>query len=257
MTAVQRGPCSDWATTADLCSPCDDYAVDAAIMADMLTAASEILYVASGRQFPGACSTTVEIVRGRLAPHQPGDPAELRSATVDGRVSSGAGYRRRGLAVESRLTLGVFPIRSVTAVRINGSTVDAGDYRVDDWRHLVRVNGSGDPVGWESGTIAVDVSYGLDPPQMGVLAAADLACELYKSCQPETFGDCRLPKRVQTITRQGVSMALLDPLDFLEQGRTGLYLPDLFISTYNPANARRGVAIASPDVPVRSRHVNT
>ena len=104
---------------------------------------------------------------------------------------------------------------------------------------------------------SVDFDYGFAPPPAGVRAAADLACQLALSCDPATVGECKLPQRVTSITRQGVSMVVLDPFDFLEEGRTGVYTVDLFLKTYNPTRNRRPPAVWSPDIGRRTRRIDT
>jgi hypothetical protein len=136
------------------------------------------------------------------------------------------------------------------------------DYRIDDYRYLVRTDGEAwpccqdllaDPVN-DDNTFSVSYTYGSAPPAAGVLAAADLACELAKSCAGQ---ECTLPSRVQSITRQGMSMVLLDPFDFLERGKVGIYTVDLFLRAYNPSGLRRPSRVLSPDIGQRARRVGT
>lgn len=49
---------------------------------------------------------------------------------------------------------------------------------------------------------------------------------------------CRLPKRITSIARQGISMTLLDPQDFLEKGLTGIEEVDFMLSTMNRGRAK-------------------
>ena len=60
--------------------------------------------------------------------------------------------------------------------------------------------------------------------------------------------ECVLPQRVTPISRQGVSWTLLDPQDFLDNGRTGIYHVDLFLRTVNPDRARLRSRVFSPDL---------
>src|SRR5690606_40707127 len=69
-------------------------------------------------------------------------------------------------------------------------------------------------------------------PEAGVLAAEVLACELAKSWAGT--GSCRLPKRVQNIVREGVTMTVMDQFEFLDDGMFGVYEVDTFIATFNP-----------------------
>jgi hypothetical protein len=57
-----------------------------------------------------------------------------------------------------------------------------------------------------------------------------LASEFYNSA---TGAPCALPERITTVNRQGMSWTVLDPLDFLDQGLTGLGSVDAWISAVN------------------------
>jgi hypothetical protein len=148
----------------------------------------------------------------------------------------------------------------VLAVRIDGALLPETEYRVDDRRWLVRLDPEGEA--WPScqdltaadtapDTFSVQFTYGIDPPAAGVLAAATLACELALACAGSD--SCRLPRRVQQITRDGVSMALLDPLTMFDEGRFGIPEVDMFIATYNPKKLQRRASVVSPHLrrPVR------
>jgi hypothetical protein len=87
-----------------------------------------------------------------------------------------------------------------------------------------------------AGVFEVDYTYGTGPPASGVLAVNKLACELLGSL---TGGPCALPKRVTSITREGISMTLLDPFTFLDDGKLGVYEVDTFLAAVNPDGLRR------------------
>jgi len=57
-----------------------------------------------------------------------------------------------------------------------------------------------------------------------------LAYEFWKSSNGKA---CSLPERITNVTREGVSWTLLDPLDFLDKGLTGIGSIDLWISRVN------------------------
>jgi hypothetical protein len=252
MAAPSQSVCAPWATADDLCSPCDDYTVPGDLMADCLLAASEVLYHLSGQRYSGECSDTVRpggIPYDQWCGMQP--YPEVHAA------SFWTGYRSAwplGLMPVAEVTLGGFPVVAVSEVKLDGVVLVQGtDYRVDDYRTLVRLaDANGMPRVWpayqrmdlpdtEVGTWSVTFTYGVAPPAMGRRAAAFLACELAKACSPETFGDgtCQLPERVTTIARQGVTAVVLDPFSFLEKGRTGLYQVDLFLAAANPGGISR------------------
>lgn len=106
----------------------------------------------------------------------------------------------------------------------------------------------------EDNTFSVTVTYGREVPELVKLATATLACELIKDCVGKP---CDLPKRVTSISRQGVTMALLDPQDFLDKGRTGIWIVDQAIATYNPNKLNRPAAVYSVDQSPRWRRAGT
>lgn len=89
------------------------------------------------------------------------------------------------------------------------------------------------------------VSYGADPPPIGFSAASALGAEFAKS---RAGLPNRLPVRLQSITRQQVSMTVLDPMAFLDKGLTGVVEADMFISAYNPNRQKRRPQVWSPDM---------
>lgn len=100
------------------------------------------------------------------------------------------------------------------------------------------------------GTFGIVYWRGQPVPTGGKRAVALLACELWKACKG---GDCKIPARVTTIEREGVSYKLIDPQDFLTRGRTGITEIDLWLSTINPRGLRSPAAVYSVDLPeVRS-----
>ncbi len=257
-------PCEPWATEADICEPCaSDY--DGERLDEMLAAASRILYELSGRQWGGECETTVRPCSARGGRWSYGD-GRHRPPTRDESGWCGCSVPDVcGCGGLSQIRL-LYPVVEVSEVRVDGEIVDPAEYRVDDNRWLVRLPDSGGRhLAWpccqdlsreatEERTFEVTYTHGRQPPPDGVLAASVLACELLKSCTP-SLGECRLPKRVTTITRQGVTMALIDPLDFVKEGRTGLVEVDLFL-----AAARQGStpgAVMSPDLPPYGRYTGT
>jgi hypothetical protein len=98
----------------------------------------------------------------------------------------------------------------------------------------------------EEGTWSVSLTYGREPPQIALDAAAELACEMIKARIGQA---CRLPQRMTSLTRQGVSMSFIDPMSFFKEGRTGIYLLDLAIRALNPRLLARAPGVYSPDAP--------
>lgn len=143
------------------------------------------------------------------------------------------------------------PICSIKEVKIDGVVVDPTTYRVDNFRKLVRLGSDVWPKcndltkpDTEVGTWSVTLSYGTPPPQLVILGANEFACEIIKHC---VTGTCRLPQRLSSITRQGITASFLDDMAFLDKGLTGLYFVDLAARTYNPNRIWRRPSVASPD----------
>ena len=108
---------------------------------------------------------------------------------------------------------------------------------------------SGWPVCGDS-TVITD-QYGTPPPQGGVQATVRLATEFAR----DLYGlpGCELPSRVTSITREGVTMTVLDPQEFLNQGRTGLVAVDMWLVAVNPKSRTQRAQLWSPDIPVAQR----
>lgn len=62
-------------------------------------------------------------------------------------------------------------------------------------------------------------------------------------------GECQLPGRTTSVQREGLSYTLLDPQDYLRDGKTGLPSVDLWISSANPRKALRPAGVFTPDAP--------
>lgn len=146
------------------------------------------------------------------------------------------------------------PVHSVTSVKINGVLVPGTEYAVHDHRSLVRVGDgcwpdcqdlTADPDDVNGTAFEVVYQQGVPVPLGGQYAAGVYACELIKSCTGQS--GCRLPRRVQSISREGVSMQFIDPLDFLKDGLTGLYEVDAWITSVNPDHLRQVSRVYSVD----------
>jgi hypothetical protein len=102
--------------------------------------------------------------------------------------------------------------------------------------------------------VYVTYTYGNPPPGPLLAAINSLAQEFASYREGE---DCRLPERITSVSRQGVSWTILDPQDFLENGQTGIYEVDLALSLYGPrAFARARVFTPSNPPPLRLEAYN-
>lgn len=145
------------------------------------------------------------------------------------------------------------PIAEPTEILIDGVELPLDAVRVDNYTILVRLDGGHFPhcqdLGLnpdEIGTWQVSYLQGEAIPAGGDLVAGVLACELAKSICGDT--SCRLPQRVTSVTRQGVTLAMLDDFRGLDQGYTGIWAIDSWISAAN--NPPKRSTVSSPDVPV-------
>lgn len=228
-----------WVETADLDDESDPNGLAA------VQAASSILYALTGRKYRGLRELTERYEPPDTCSHTGVSVADevARRYYGDGRCS----YHPRG-----RLALRDRPVRAVSQViaypETNPRVVAPEEYEVIDRRYLRPTYGAS----W-SACMPLDVTYtaGTPVPAAGQRAALILANELLKSRNGDT--ECQLPDRVTSLSRQGVSFTILDPQDFLKDGRTGLYEVDLFIVATNPDKARKRARVFSPDLPRAGR----
>lgn len=144
------------------------------------------------------------------------------------------------------------PVASVDEVLLDGQVLDPSAYRLRRGDELWRIDGDYWPQ-CQTMTTSVDLPHtwqvtyqqGVPVPIGGQIAAGVLAEEFGKAL----CGDnrCQLPKRVQTITRQGVSMAVIDSFEDVGKGRTGIWVIDSWVASQTKAPRRSGVL--SPDYP--------
>lgn len=248
-------------TFPDICLG-DGTPIPAELIDSSILAASQLLYVLTGRQF-SLCQKVVRPCRQKCSTEcclpegfgydygyggYPFTPVHLASGDWTN-ISCDC---NDGCSCTNLCEVSLpYPICSIDEVKIDGVVVDPTTYRVDDFKKLVRL---GDEC-WpdcndltkpdsEVGTWSVKLTYGRPPPELVLQAAAVFACERIKLCLGKT---CAFPQRVSSISRQGFSATFLDPMQFLDQGLTGIYLVDLAARTYNPRRLQRRPAVVSPD----------
>lgn len=230
--------CAPWATPADLDSTTRALQADAEWLPWLLRA-SEILWMLAGRQWYGpGCTETASFTGacgccGQQVEHPDGSTWYVPRWGQPWRGGHG-----------KALKLPREPINEVTSVTVDGEVFSGWDA---DLRHgmLYRT----DRCGWDvcTGTIEVSYTHGEPPPEGGVHAATVLAAELWRGATGDQ--NCLLPERVQSLTRQGVSMTMLDPQEFLDQGRVGIYVVDVWLRAVNPHGRGERGRVFSPDVP--------
>lgn len=142
------------------------------------------------------------------------------------------------------------PVVSVTEVKIWAETLNLSLYWLDQGRLIIK-EGRSWPTSQnrrrelgEEDTWGITYVQGIPVPRGGELAAGVLACELSKAVHGDE--ECALPSRVQTVTRQGVTIAILDAFEDLEKGRTGIPAVDLWIQAINQPRSAAALPM-SPD----------
>jgi hypothetical protein len=171
---------------------------------------------------------------------------------------SGKWYNLRGCACSQGCSCAIpnslalpGPVLAVIEVMIDGVVVAPGAYRLDG-NLLIRTDGLSWPACQDlaapvtaPNTWQISYTRGAVVPSGGQIAAGVLACELAKAlCRDAS---CALPQRVQTITRQGVTIAMIDSGVGLEKGQTGIWLIDSWVASITqPVQPSR---VYSPDVP--------
>lgn len=238
----EAGPCAPWLTTDQL-EDCWTVPADAseALIAMAIDAASDLLFQRSARRFPGECTDTVIPVGacgGGMVAAMPNGSGGLSLAPIPSSHAHGGMCCAGG----HRIELGAYPITAITEVRVDGVVLDPAAYRVDDWAVLVRLDGGMWPC-CNNGTedpphLAVDFTFGQAPPGSGVLAAVALTRELVKATCP-SGGPCALDQRVQSLSREGVTITIPGLVDTLREGRTGIPAVDLFLWSHNPNGLQR------------------
>jgi hypothetical protein len=217
-------------------------------------AAAEVLWKLSGRQF-GLCERTIRPCRPECRDQGldsgPWPDAYLSSGEWVNSACRQCGERCSCSRVcEVRLPGVAYALVSV--IEDGVSQGSGGPFRLDDSQWLVRTDGAcwstcqemGLPL-TEVGTWGVTYLDGIPLPPGGQRALGELMSELWKACRDDT--SCCLPKRVRTLVRGGITVAMLDHMEFLDNGRTGLYFTDLWLQAVNPLHRPSGARVISPD----------
>ena len=271
----QTGPC-DWpiaspSTDSD-CAPCSTLEdMDEAERALVERMAVDLLWAWSGRKF-GTCSVTVRPCREVCSDRVP--TFWGKSGTFGGMIPQTGGWSpaliagqwyniRCGACPPSRCSCSPDkarsielpgPVASIESITIEGAVLppesytlrDGVLYRIDGGSWPMCNNETGDVLDPESGAWEITYSQGYPVPAGGQIAAYILACEIAKSrCGDST---CQLPRRIQTVTRQGVTVGVLDSFEGLEDGRTGIWEIDSGLASvsFKPTSPPQ---VFSPDIP--------
>lgn len=245
---------------------CDVATLNPAVTGLAVASATETLWALSGRRF-GLCEVTLRPCRrdcydGRFyddfGPPWTGARSYPQPALIGGQwfnlTCGSCSDCACGTVSEALLPA---PVHSIVEVKVDGTPLVTGAYRVDNNRLLVRTDGGRWPrcndltrADSEAGTWSVTARFGEVPPEGAALAMGELSCEIAKAADGQ---DCRLPAGVQQLVRQGVTISYPDVGELFAKGRTGLYLVDMFVATWNPAGLRSRSRVYRVDQPTVRR----
>lgn len=253
-------PCTAW----DAIWPCDISCESPAITGQAVQFATELVWALSGRQF-GLCAVKLRPCRNECLDTiwptgvslWPGT-SWLTPALIGGLWYNIVCDTCPGTCSCTKLSEVYLPapVNSIVEVKIDGTILDPQNYRLDNNRILVRTDDS-----WprcndlnledtELNTWSVTANFGQSIPSGGHWAVGEVACELIKAFKGE---DCRLPRNITQLIRQGVTIQYPDINTLIDGGKTGLYMTDMWISTVNPHKLKRRSKTYSIDRPQHRR----
>jgi hypothetical protein len=267
-----------WCTIDDLPDQCrESEAITNATMLEAIGFASYVLYSFTGSRWPGeqtdtyrplrlcGCSEPFSWARDYAYSWYPRDddwPPTYLDRYAREHWPCGCGC----FGVRT-IQLPGFPAQAITGITQDGVVLDPDDYELRDNRWVValrRVDGTiisfrccqrMDLATTEVGTLEVEYTYGALPDAAGVKACAILAAELAYGWTDNCGIECRLPPRVTSMTRQGVTMAIVDPLNMFAEGRTGIPDVDLWIAAANRESTHGGAVLGVPRPPLATRRI--
>lgn len=242
--AVSDVLCSAWATPGDVPDRLKtELGITDAQLLDPLMRASEMLWALSGRRWYGeGCNEQSTLTSYREA----SEYHDSWGSCGCWDVAPGMPYAHADRPRSIRLARSP---ASVVSVTVAGEVLTPTAYRLTRSGWLERVDGGL----WDTcaGDTVVVYTFGEPPPRGGRDAAVTLGLELAKDFYD--VGKCRLPKRTISVTRQGVSLQMVDPMDFLERGGVGITSVDLWLNAVNPGARTQRATVWSPDLPATHR----
>lgn len=259
-TRLISAVCQPWAVHGDVPAGMLPDDADPDDVDDALLQSSDLLFELTGRRFPGQCH---DVIRPQSQWRKvDGLPRWWPALSTD--VGYGAMYgwcscrrgRETGCSRVSEIKLPGHPVdRDSITVKVDG--VEFTDWTIDDGRFLRRVDGEGWPCcqdldlpDSEEHTFSIAYDFGRSPVIGGKNASILLGVSIYAENHPDVATRCKPPARATTITRQGVTIQLGDPVAMVEAGLTGIRSVDLWVaSVFRGEKTRRGTVL----VPGKSR----
>lgn len=250
-------PCSGWNVDPGCCPDWDTYSTE--LQTDGAEYGAFTVWAATGRRF-GLCPRIVRPCGKTCSSQDGGGGYYWSEGTWMPYIFAGAWRNYACGCGRCQPDCQVWlegPVASVTSVIMDGVVVDPATYRVDDGHWLVRTHNVSTGDCWPftqdynqnsgPGTFIVEYMQGARVPSVLQRAAGELACEWVKAC----LGlPCRLPQRITSIARQGVSISMVSIEDLLRHGLTGVSTVDSVIRNLNPYGLVSPMKIASPDDPI-------
>jgi hypothetical protein len=220
-----------WISASDTIAPTGPYTESA------VATASFILFKLSGEKYTGTFTSTEAYNSDNYNVNQTATAAVIGGQVIN-LPSASEGFRNLRLRHQ--------PVLSVLSVEHLGRVLDPSEYTLRNNSYLVRENSVPwvlDPVN----DLTVTYRHGTPPPAAGRRAALRLANEFILADMGS--GACALPERISSVNRQGVSYTIMDPQEFISNGKVGIYEVDLFLAAVNPNKAKKKPKIFSVDRP--------
>jgi hypothetical protein len=251
------GPCG-WVidpAASDCCPAWADYSP--ATQTRAATMAAVWMWAATGRLY-GQCETTVQLCNTperlptyRAYPVSAPGGGGWSPYMMDGVWFNGPLGGRSCCTSRCELILPghVENTAAVIEVIVEGEPLTAGEYQIYDYGTLVRLDGQCWPVCCNAaGDAAIEVTYGRgEPVPLDVRYGAEvMACEFAAACTPGA--ECRLPRRVSSVTQLGTSVDFADLPGFADpQLGSGLVEVDDIIKARNPYGMTAPVRLTNPN----------
>lgn len=229
------------------CAPATPF--DPEILALAQESAAEIMNAATARRF-GVCTSTFAPLPPPpcQAGHVPGwslvDPKITPNYGADRFRAWDDPSRVISCACDDGTKIRLWHTRVIDVVQvvIGGIVLDSSAYYLDG-NILVRDDGEQWPTeqsGRRGSTTSWEITYrhGIPVSNTGAVATGVLACEIAMALTDDD--ECTLPQRTKTYTNHaGLTIGFIDPMEFLTDGLTGLYVPDQWIRRENPHGLAR------------------
>lgn len=253
------GPC-DWnVVVSDDCCPSWS-TLDPDVQARSIRLATKVIWAATGRRY-GVCDA---VIRPCGTDRRCGECGSwdffggwMRPLLLDGLWRNCLCGCECTCAPHCQITLPGW-VDTVTQVMVNGVIIAPSSWRVDNHTWLVRTDGDCWPRCQDynvdspaDGTMVVSYGVGQPVPEDILDITAMLACEFAKACAADK--GCRLPGRLQTLTRQGITVSNVDIDTVLKYGLTGITEIDMVIMADNPYGLKQKNFLYSYDTAPRFR----